>query len=60
MKKILTASVVALFMLTVIPSAQAVNPLPPAEWKMPATSKYMKYKGMDCWKWWRITKCLPK
>ena len=60
MKKILTASVLALFMLTVTPSAQAVDSLPPAEWNMPATSKYMKYKGMDCWKWWRITKCLPK
>lgn len=58
MKKFMTASLIALFTVTVVPSAQAVDPLPPTEWKMPATSKYMKYKGLDCWKYWRVTKCV--
>jgi len=32
---------------------------PPAEWSVPYHAKFMKYKGKDCWKYWRVTKCLP-
>jgi hypothetical protein len=61
MKKVLAVLLISAVSTLVVPaSAQASDPTPPAEWKMPATSKYMKYKGMDCWKWRRITKCLPK
>lgn len=41
--------------------ANAADPLPPAEWRMPAGTKYIgkNIKGNDCWRWWKITKCLP-
>lgn len=46
-----------------VASRAATNPdwpvQPPVEWSTPYHAKYMKYNGKDCWKFSRVTKCLP-
>ena len=59
MKKVLTVLMAIGITLTSVP-AQAADLVAPARLKMHPQSKYFEYKGMDCWKYWRITKCIPK
>ena len=59
MKKVLTVLMAIGLTLTAVP-AQAADPVAPAHLKMHPQSKYLKYKGMDCWKYWKITRCIPK
>ncbi len=59
MKKVLAVLLISALPSLVVPAtAQAVDPTPPAEWRFPAHAKYVKYKDMDCWRFWRITKCI--
>ena len=59
MKKAVALLITVGLTLTATPSF-ASDPVAPARLKMPAQSKYFEHKGMDCWKYWRVTKCLPK
>jgi opacity protein-like surface antigen len=65
MKKITLAVAAAVLIALCTPttSSAAVNPdwpvQPPVEWNTPYHAKYMKYNGKDCWKYSRVTKCLP-
>jgi hypothetical protein len=59
MKKLLAVLLISALPSLVVPAtAQASNPTPPAEWRFPSHAKYVKYKDMDCWRFWRITKCI--
>jgi hypothetical protein len=59
MKKVLAVLLISAVSTLMVPtSAQAVDPTPPPEWRFPSHAKYVKYKDMDCWKFWRITKCI--
>ena len=61
MRKLIIAGVATAIVAAASP-AYAADPEPPAEWRMPVGTKYLKnYKdGLDCWRWWKITKCQPK
>jgi hypothetical protein len=68
-KKIAIAAALAVAIMVGTPTTSSAaqhvtNPSwpvqPPAEWHTPYHAKYMKYNGKDCWKYSRVTKCLPK
>ena len=59
MKKVIAVLITLGLTLTATPTF-AADPVAPAHLNMHPQSKYFEYKGMDCWKYWRITKCLPK
>lgn len=55
------AIVIAAGSLTAAPvRASSNDPRPPAEWRMPATARYIGLNSMNkpCWKWWRIVQCV--
>ncbi len=66
MKKTIATVALATLVSIGTPMTAGANPVrndtwpvqPPAEWSVPYHSKYLKYKGMDCWKYWRVIKCI--
>ena len=61
MKKTLIIAAITLGSLTSFAQGAAASsdPLPPAEWKMPAGTRYIGYNRINqqCWKYWKIVKC---